>query len=68
LNQDILSEIKNQDYTRIIQNIEEFIDEKIKSTNSQGVILGLSGGIDSALIAYICKNKFKGKDFSSNNA
>jgi NAD+ synthase len=53
LNQNIIDEIKNQDYNTIIETIEDFLEEQIGKTQSKGVILGLSGGIDSAVIAYI---------------
>ena len=61
MNQEIIEEIKNKDYSKITENIENFLLEKIEKTNSKGVILGLSGGIDSAVIAYICKRKLKEK-------
>jgi len=61
LNQEIIEEIKNKDYSKITENIENFLLEKIEKTNSKGAILGLSGGIDSAVIAYICKRKLKEK-------
>ena len=61
LNQNIINEIKNQDYNSIIEKIERFLEEQIEKTRSKGVIMGLSGGIDSAVIAYICKRKLKDK-------
>ena len=61
MNQDIINEIQNQDYSKITENIEKFLTENIEKTNAKGVILGLSGGIDSAVIAYICKRSLKEK-------
>jgi len=61
LNQDIINEIINQDYSKIIENIEKFVSEQIDKNNAEGVILGLSGGVDSAVLAYICKRKLKEK-------
>ena len=61
MNQEIINEIKNKDYSKITESIEDFLLEKIEKTNSKGVILGLSGGIDSAVLAYICKRKLKEK-------
>ena len=61
MNQDILNEIQNQDYSKISESIEKYLLDEIEKTHSKGVILGLSGGIDSAVLAYICKNKLKEK-------
>ena len=61
LNQSIIDEIKNQDYDTIINTIGDFLEKQIEKTQSKGVILGLSGGIDSAVISYICKIKLKEK-------
>ena len=61
LNQEIIDEIKNQDYPKITEVIEDFLSEQIEKNHSKGVILGLSGGIDSAVLAYICKRKLQNK-------
>ncbi len=61
MNQDIINEIINQDYSLITDKIEKFIESQIKKNQSKGIILGLSGGIDSAVLAYICKRKLKDK-------
>ena len=61
MNQDIINKIQNQDYSKIADAIEKFLAEKIEKANAKGVILGLSGGIDSAVIAYICKRNLKEK-------
>jgi len=61
LNQEIIDEIKNQDYASITSTIENFLEEQMKKNHSEGLILGLSGGIDSAVLAYICKRKFPDK-------
>jgi len=61
LNQDIINEITNQDYSTITETIEKFVSDQIEKSGAKGVILGLSGGIDSAVLAYICKRKLKDK-------
>ncbi|MDO8641836.1 MAG: NAD+ synthase [Nitrosarchaeum sp.] len=61
MNQKILDEIIHQDYAAITNAIEEFLLEQIEKNNAKGLILGLSGGIDSAVLAYICKRVLKEK-------
>jgi NAD+ synthase len=61
LNQDIINEIKDQDYKAITETIEKFLLDQIEKHRVKGIILGLSGGIDSAVLAYICKRKLKEK-------
>jgi len=61
LNQEIIDEIKNQDYSSITETIEKFLSEQIEKNHVKGIILGLSGGIDSAVLAFICKRKLKEK-------
>ena len=61
MNRDILQNITNQNYSKIANRIQNKLKEKIEETNSKGVIFGLSGGIDSAVIAYLCNNAIKEK-------
>ena len=62
MNKNIISEITNQyDYESLTKTIREFITNEIEKNQSSGVILGLSGGIDSAVLAYLCKENLKGK-------
>ena len=61
MNQDILNEIVNQDYKSIVDRIQEGLKQNIVNTNSKRVIFGLSGGIDSAVIAYLSHNVIKEK-------
>ena len=61
MNQEILKEITNQDYSAITKKIEDFLKEQVSKSKTNGVILGLSGGIDSAVISYLCSRAFKEK-------
>lgn len=61
MNQDIINEIKNQDYALITKTFEKFLSDQIEKSHTNGVILGLSGGIDSAVLAYLCKRQIKEK-------
>ena len=61
MNQDIIDKIIHQDYDSITDKIEKFIENEIEKNQAKGIILGLSGGIDSAVLAYICKRKLKEK-------
>ncbi len=56
--QDILDELTIKDYPQISKDLECFIKNQVTVTNRQGVILGLSGGIDSAVLAVLAKNAF----------
>ena len=56
MNHTILEEITNQDYSVIETRIQDGLKQSIEETDSKGVIFGLSGGIDSAVIAYLCNN------------
>jgi len=57
----MINEIINQDYSSITETIEEFLSDQIEKNHVDGLILGLSGGVDSAVLAYICKRKLKEK-------
>ena len=61
MNQDIIDKIIHQDYASITDKIEKFIENEIEKNQAKGIILGLSGGIDSAVLAYICKRNLKEK-------
>jgi NAD+ synthase len=61
MNQEILDEIENQNYKEITELMEGFLAEQIEKNKADGLILGLSGGIDSAVLAYLCKRQLKEK-------
>ena len=58
MNQEILKEIIDQDYTKIQQDIETFLKNAVSQNKADGVIFGLSGGIDSVSVAYLCAKIF----------
>ena len=58
MNQEILKEIIDQDYTKIQQDIETFLKNSVSQNKADGVIFGLSGGIDSVSVAYLTAKIF----------
>ena len=58
MNQEILQEIINQDYTKIQKDIEAFLKDAVSQNKADGVIFGLSGGIDSVTVGYLCGKIF----------
>ena len=61
MSEDILNEIKNLNYAEIIKSIQIGIIQKCNNYSKNGVIFGLSGGIDSGVIAYLCAESMKEK-------
>ena len=48
-----MSEIPEIDLEKTKADIVEFIKSKVSQANSDGIVIGLSGGIDSTLVAYL---------------
>ncbi|QGZ97559.1 NAD(+) synthase [Mycoplasma sp. NEAQ87857] len=44
-----------------IKTIQEFLKTKVANANAKGVVVGISGGIDSALVYALAKSVFKDK-------
>lgn len=61
MNEELLAEIKNQDYASITKNIEDFLTTQVEKSKTNGIILGLSGGIDSSVITFLCSRVLKEK-------
>ena len=59
MNQEILEQIKKQDYSKISKEIDKFLQDQVSQSKTKGLIFGMSGGIDSAVIAYLCARVFK---------
>lgn len=59
MNQSILKEIVEKDYQSILEKIGKFLVKEVAQRSSSGVIFGLSGGIDSAVIAILCTKFLK---------
>lgn len=57
MNPDIISEITSQDYAAITGRIRRFITAQLDRSSTKGLVLGLSGGIDSAVLAYLCRTE-----------
>lgn len=64
MDQKILDEITNQDYAKIQKDIGSFLAESISRSGTGGLVFGLSGGIDSAVIAHICAKSLKEKSLA----
>jgi len=61
MNEEILKEVTNQDYSAITKKIEDFLKDQVSISKTNGVILGMSGGIDSAVITFLCSRVLKEK-------
>jgi NAD+ synthase len=48
--------MRELNYKKLVAEIEKWIKNYIYSANAEGVVLGLSGGIDSAVTAALCAN------------
>lgn len=47
-------DIMRTNYEEITNKLVEFIKNKVNEANANGVVVGLSGGIDSSLVAKLC--------------
>jgi len=56
---DVLNKIIEQDYSKISNKIQNSLKQKLDEIKSNGVIFGLSGGVDSVVTAYLCANSIK---------
>jgi NAD+ synthase len=64
LNKTLLQEIIQKDYQTIQSKIVRFLENEVSERQSSGVIFGLSGGIDSAVIASLCAVSLKEKSLA----
>lgn len=53
LNKEFLAEIEGLDYRKVTEEITAFISNSVRRFRKDGAILGLSGGVDSAVVAYL---------------
>ncbi|RBQ29980.1 NAD+ synthase [Aliarcobacter vitoriensis] len=47
------------DWKKVKQNLINFLQEEVSKTGLNSVTLGLSGGLDSAIVAVLCKEAFE---------
>ncbi len=48
--------MRKLDYDQITMRIQDWIREYVANADAEGVVVGLSGGIDSAVISTLCVN------------
>ena len=52
-----MAEIKTQDYAKVACRIQRYMATLLRESGAEGFVLGLSGGIDSAVVAYLCRTE-----------
>lgn len=57
----VASTMVNYDYAKVRKSINEFISSYVSKSSSKGVVIGLSGGLDSSVVAKLCVQSL-GKD------
>ncbi|MFW6022571.1 MAG: NAD(+) synthase [Halanaerobiaceae bacterium] len=50
--------MSNLDYSKVEKVLVDWIKERIESAGANGAIFGLSGGIDSSVVAVLCQKAF----------
>jgi len=50
VNPDVASELANLDYAKLVKKIEHFISSSILNSPAKGLVIGLSGGLDSSVV------------------
>jgi len=64
LNRQIIADLAEKDYNSIQNKIGDFLKGEITERKCQGIVFGLSGGIDSAVIASLCAKFLKEKSLA----
>lgn len=64
MNRRIIEEIIKLDYEHVQNQIGNFLKNEISNRRSNGLVFGLSGGIDSAVIAALCSKFVKEKSLA----
>lgn len=64
MNRQIIEELVKKDYDLIQNKIGSFLKKELEMRGSNGVVFGLSGGIDSAAIATLCAKFIKEKSLA----
>ncbi len=64
MNSQILDEITKLDYRQLQEKIGAFLIKEIEERRSHGVVFGLSGGIDSTVVAMLCAKFVKEKSLA----
>jgi len=64
LNRQLIADLVEKDYNSIQNKIGGFLRDEIAERKCQGVVFGLSGGIDSAVIAFLCTKFVKEKSLA----
>ncbi len=54
--------MRELNYEKLVLNIQNWIDNYVKSANAKNIIVGLSGGIDSAVTATLCTKALGNKN------
>ena len=64
MNRQIIADLVEKDYNSIQNKIGDFLKDEITERKCQGIVFGLSGGIDSAAIAVLCAKFLKEKSLA----